>query len=222
VFALAKRGAGAKPLQERRCHPEGASADDFAPEGSRAAPIYKRGAVPVRRRLMCINVKLKSNVVVRTFERQIIQNHCVILILHSDFLYSYTFSWVGAVQTPSPAPRRPRNNSGVTRSFGRQAVCGRRLRMTSLSGAQQSVLPRRLNTVVFLWKTVRPDGQVRNMGCRPLHPCIASENIAFCFLCILHSAFCILIFAFLTRSSFLTFPPFCAIIKSPNQKETIK
>ena len=38
------------------------------------------------------------------------------------------------------------------------------LRMTSLSGAQQSVLPRRLNTVVFLWKTVRPDGQVRNMG----------------------------------------------------------
>ena len=70
VFALAKRGAGAKPLQERRCHPEGASADDSAPEGSRAAPIYKRGAVPVRSGLMCIIVKLKSNVVVRTFERQ--------------------------------------------------------------------------------------------------------------------------------------------------------
>ena len=58
MFALAKRGAGAKPLQERRCHPEGASADDSAPEGSRAAPIYKGGAVPVRRNLMCIIVKL--------------------------------------------------------------------------------------------------------------------------------------------------------------------
>ena len=46
----------------------------------------------------------------------------------------------------------------------------RALRMTSLSGAQQSVLPRRLNTVVFLWKTVRPDGQVRNMGCAPFTP----------------------------------------------------
>ena len=54
------------------------------------------------------------------------------MILHSDFPYSYTFSWVGAVQTTSPAPRRPRNNSVVTRSFGRQAVCGRALRMTSL------------------------------------------------------------------------------------------
>ena len=52
MFALAKRGAGAKPLQERRCHPEGASADDSAPEGSRAAPIYKGGAVPVRSVLM--------------------------------------------------------------------------------------------------------------------------------------------------------------------------
>ena len=39
-------------------------------EGSRAAPIYKRGAVPVRSGLMCIIVKLKSNVVVRTFEKQ--------------------------------------------------------------------------------------------------------------------------------------------------------
>ena len=82
MFALAKRGAGAKPLQERRCHPEGANtclwqvaiptsrhtpsfsfgkpsempADDFAPEESRGAPIYKRAAVPVRRGLMCINV----------------------------------------------------------------------------------------------------------------------------------------------------------------------
>ena len=38
-------------------------------EGSRAAPIYKRGAVPVRSGLMCIIVKLKSKVVVLTFER---------------------------------------------------------------------------------------------------------------------------------------------------------
>ena len=39
-------------------------------EESRAAPIYKRGAVPVRSGLMCIIVKLKSNVVVSTFKRQ--------------------------------------------------------------------------------------------------------------------------------------------------------
>ena len=70
MFALAKRGAGAKPLQERRCHPEGALASRLAPEGSRAAPIYKRGAVPVRSCLMCIIVKLKSNVVVRTYKKQ--------------------------------------------------------------------------------------------------------------------------------------------------------
>ncbi len=38
-------------------------------EGSRAALIYKGGAVPVWRGLMCIIVKLKLKVVVRTFER---------------------------------------------------------------------------------------------------------------------------------------------------------
>ena len=87
-------------------------------EGSRAAPIYKRGAVPVRSGLMCIIVKLKSNVVVCTYKSQNnVKSHCVILIVHSDFSYSYIFSWVGAVQTTSPAPRRPRNNSVVTRSF---------------------------------------------------------------------------------------------------------
>ena len=107
-------------------------------EGSRAAPIYKRGAVPVRSGLMCIIVKLKSNVVVCTYKSQNnVKSHCVILILHSDFPYSYTFSWVGAVQTTSPAPRRAKNNLRVTRSFGGKAVCGRRLRMTSflLKGA---------------------------------------------------------------------------------------
>ena len=58
MFALAKRGAGAKPLQKERCHPEGVLASRLTPEGSRAAPIYKGGAVPVRRNLMCIIVKL--------------------------------------------------------------------------------------------------------------------------------------------------------------------
>ena len=52
MFALVKRGAGAKPLQERRCHPEAAARRQFSAEGSRAAPIYKRGAVPVRSVLM--------------------------------------------------------------------------------------------------------------------------------------------------------------------------
>ena len=74
MFALAKRGAGAKRklrtrpsgltvfLGKRRCstaeaeptvelaqlcHPEAAARRQFSAEGSRAAPIYKRGAVPV-------------------------------------------------------------------------------------------------------------------------------------------------------------------------------
>ena len=71
--------------------------------------------MPVRSGLMCIIVKLKSNVVVCTYKSQNnVKSHCVILIVHSDFSYSYIFSWVGAVQTTSPAPRRPRNNSVVT------------------------------------------------------------------------------------------------------------
>ena len=70
VFALAKRGAGAKPLQEKNIVILRRVRRPLGAEGSRAAPIYKRGAVPVRRGLMCIIVKLKSNVVVRTFERQ--------------------------------------------------------------------------------------------------------------------------------------------------------
>ena len=129
---------GRSPCKKKRCHSEAATAVRHAAEESRAAPIYKRGAVPVRSGLMCIIVKLKSNVVVCTYKSQNnVKSHCVILIVHSDFSYSYIFSWVGALQTPSPAPRRPRNNSGVTRSFGRQAVCGRALRMTSsfLKGA---------------------------------------------------------------------------------------
>ena len=47
MFAQTSRGMGAKPpMKKKRCHPEGASADRVAPEGSRAAPIYKgrRGA----------------------------------------------------------------------------------------------------------------------------------------------------------------------------------
>ena len=56
MFAQNKAGVqGAQPpAKERRCHPEGASADDFAPEGSRGAPIYKRAAVPLRSGLLCI------------------------------------------------------------------------------------------------------------------------------------------------------------------------
>ena len=61
---------GRSPCKKKRCHSEAASADRHAAEESRAAPIYKRGAVPVRSGLMCIIVKLKSNVVVRTFKRQ--------------------------------------------------------------------------------------------------------------------------------------------------------
>ena len=70
MFALAKRGAGAKPLQKERCHPEGANtclwqvaiptsrltppfsfgkpsempADRLAPEGSRADRVVPRAA----------------------------------------------------------------------------------------------------------------------------------------------------------------------------------
>ena len=70
MFALAKWVQGRSPCKKKRCHSEAATAVRLAAEESRAAPIYKRGAVPVRRGLMCIIVKLKSNVVVRTFERQ--------------------------------------------------------------------------------------------------------------------------------------------------------
>jgi len=57
-------------ILRRRPHDRVFAFGKWAAKESRAAPIYKRGAVPVRRSLMCINVKLKSNVVVRTFERQ--------------------------------------------------------------------------------------------------------------------------------------------------------
>ncbi len=69
VFALAKRGAGAKPLQEKNDVILRSARRPRGDEGSRAAPIYKGGAVSVRSGLMCIIVKLKSKVVVRTFER---------------------------------------------------------------------------------------------------------------------------------------------------------
>ena len=52
MFALVKRGAGAAAPARKddvilRVCPQA-----YTPEGSRAAPIYKRGAVPVRRSLM--------------------------------------------------------------------------------------------------------------------------------------------------------------------------
>jgi len=43
---------GRSPCKKKRCHSEAASADRLAAEGSRAAPIYKRGAVPARSVLM--------------------------------------------------------------------------------------------------------------------------------------------------------------------------
>ena len=44
VFALIKQGAGAAApaKKKRRCHPEGASADDSAPEGSRDVRVVPR------------------------------------------------------------------------------------------------------------------------------------------------------------------------------------
>lgn len=56
MFVLAKRGAGAKPLQRKRCHSEAATAVRYAAEESRAAPIYKGGAEPVRGALQSITV----------------------------------------------------------------------------------------------------------------------------------------------------------------------
>ena len=56
MFALAKRGAVAKPLQEKQCHPEAASADRLTPKDLVPPPIYKGGAVPVQRNLMWITV----------------------------------------------------------------------------------------------------------------------------------------------------------------------
>ena len=52
MYALTIWGAGAKPLQKKRCHPEGASADRLAPKDLVPPPIYKGGAVPVRSVLM--------------------------------------------------------------------------------------------------------------------------------------------------------------------------
>ena len=44
MFALAKRGAGAKPLQKKHCHPEGALASRLAPEGSRDDRVVPRAS----------------------------------------------------------------------------------------------------------------------------------------------------------------------------------
>ena len=51
MFALAKRGAGAKPLQKERCHPEERPQAAWRRRIS-CRPIYKGGAVPVRSVLM--------------------------------------------------------------------------------------------------------------------------------------------------------------------------
>ena len=124
------------------------------------------------------------------------QNHCVIWILHSDFPYSYTFSWVGAVQTTSPAPRRAKNNLRVTmiqclpsancRSVF-SAYASIFLRKTDRpTGRKGSLRTRPQDDIVeqsstvgsasaaehrrFPRKTVRVDGQVRFVGLRPPSP----------------------------------------------------
>ena len=130
----------------------------------------------------------------------IIQNHCVILILHSDFPYSYTFSWVGAVQTTSPAPRRPRNNSVVTmihclpsanyrcvakqHTYRAQAVCGHFRRFSEGKWRRK---PRSRNCHL-------PTASIRALrmtmfflaGASPLHPAKQVRTQLFdCFLCTL-------------------------------------
>ena len=91
--------------------------------------LGQRGAITRKSAVNCRKSLIKHFVC--TFYSQHKQNHCVILKLHSDFPFSYTFSFFGAVQTTSPAPRRAKNNLRVTRSFGGKAACGRRLRMTT-------------------------------------------------------------------------------------------
>ena len=51
--------------------------------------------------------------------------------VHSDYVWWYIVVFWFTSDFFVQAPRRPRNNSVGTRSFGRQADCGRALRMTS-------------------------------------------------------------------------------------------
>ena len=138
MFALSNRGAGGEaPCKKKRCHPEGTSADVWCPKDLVLTELFlgQRGAITRKSAVNCRKSLIKHYVC--TFYSQHKQNHCVILKLQSDFPFSYTFSFFGAVQTTSPAPRRAKNNLRVTRSFGGKAACGRRLRMTSflLKGA---------------------------------------------------------------------------------------
>ncbi|MBQ3227350.1 MAG: hypothetical protein IJB43_02070, partial [Clostridia bacterium] len=79
---------------------------------------------------------LKSNHFVSTYYSQHKRNHCVILKVHSDFPFSYIFSfWCSADHFASTAlPEEQLDQREILRA---QAVCGRALRMTSffLAGA---------------------------------------------------------------------------------------
>ena len=92
----------------------------FSPEGSRAAPIYKGGAVPVRWSLMWIIVELKLNRFVSTYYSQHKRNYCVIFKVHSDFPFSYIFSFL-VLYRPL---RQHRAARGTTRSARDPSAAG--------------------------------------------------------------------------------------------------
>ena len=120
MFALAMQGVkgAAAPFKKERCHPEAASADRLAAEGSRDAPIVLCASRCWRSGLYCTK---KLNI----YENE---NHCVRSKLHSDFVYvdfrmceQNTLSklYGNLLQTSSLWHRDALVNGRVTRSFGR-------------------------------------------------------------------------------------------------------
>ena len=108
------------------------------------------------------------------------------MIVHSDFLYSYTFSWVGCCADLFASTATPEEQ------LGRHEI----LR------AQNRLRTRPQDDIVFL------EG-----GCRPLHPCFTSANIAFCFLCILLYVRFLLYFVSSLKRSQTALPLlFCVIV----------
>ena len=105
------------------------------------------------------------------------------MFLHSDFSYSYTFNWVGfctdfLASTALPEEQLGQHEilrrHGELRSPPQDDIVEQSSTVGSASAAEHRRFPR---------KTVRVDGQMRFVGLRPLHPCIASANTAFRFLC---------------------------------------
>ena len=110
--------------------------------------LGQRGAITRKSAVNCRKSLIKHFVC--TFYSQHKQNHCVILKLHSDFPFSYTFSFFGAVQNTSPAPRRAKNNLRVT-----MIQCLPSANCRSVFSAYASI---------FLRKTDRPTGRRRPAG----------------------------------------------------------